>query len=216
MNLARRAYRVWKDQGPWGFWFRFLETLGYRRVQLWERNLSAMPPNRPVNHAASELMVTRLQAGEHDAWLHWRRDVTTEDFHQRIADGDRCWVARHLDQLIACAWVSTRHGRYLCDRFPLRAREAYLYDMFTDPAWRGRGVAGLLIERMAAQLKSEGFQSLMLAIYPENTAARRAYEKAGFRPRMLRMRFRLGKWYRDWTHTYRPLNNARTNWRATS
>lgn len=207
MNRIRRARQIWRDQGPRGFWFRLLGALGYRRVQLWQRELThAANMSRQVTVPA-DVTITVLKSDQRVTFVRWRADMHANDFQERLAIGDRCWLAQHRNQPIACAWVSTRQARYLCDRFPLQPQEAYLYDMFTDPAWRGRGLAGVLIETIAAHLAGQGYRVLTLALYPENLPAARAYRRAGFQPVIFCARVRIGRWQRDWRHHYRSAIN---------
>ena len=48
-------------------------------------------------------------------------------------------------------------------------------------AYRGRGVAAELLERLKATAAADGFRALSLSVEPDNHA-RRIYERAGFEP----------------------------------
>jgi ribosomal protein S18 acetylase RimI-like enzyme len=49
------------------------------------------------------------------------------------------------------------------------------------PLFRGRGIAGELLERLMATAAAEGFRALSLSVEPDNHALR-IYERAGFEP----------------------------------
>lgn len=58
--------------------------------------------------------------------------------------------------------------------------EVELISMWVSPAARGRGVGDLLIERIAAWGASAGAHRLVLAVVPDNAAARALYRRNGF------------------------------------
>ncbi|KOX15267.1 GNAT family N-acetyltransferase [Nocardiopsis sp. NRRL B-16309] len=55
-----------------------------------------------------------------------------------------------------------------------------VYNMLTDPAARGRGLAGGIIDTLLAWGRDKGAHSAYLLVMPDNAAALRAYERAGF------------------------------------
>lgn len=55
-----------------------------------------------------------------------------------------------------------------------------LISMWVDPAARGRGVAGLLIEAIVRWAAEQGADDVRLSVMPDNDRARRTYERAGF------------------------------------
>jgi ribosomal protein S18 acetylase RimI-like enzyme len=52
----------------------------------------------------------------------------------------------------------------------------------TDPARRGRGVGGRLLDEFAAEGRRRGYATLRLSVYRDNPTARRLYERAGWSP----------------------------------
>ncbi|WP_143305776.1 GNAT family N-acetyltransferase [Chitinophaga vietnamensis] len=68
------------------------------------------------------------------------------------------------------------------------AQHAYLGFMYTHPDHRGKGVNRLIIEELANWARSRGVTELRLDVYHLNTAAVKAYEKAGFSGLLLNMR----------------------------
>jgi GNAT superfamily N-acetyltransferase len=70
-------------------------------------------------------------------------------------------------------------------------RVGYLGLMYVEPAHRGRGVNGLIIEALKAHCRERGVFELHLDVYPDNASAVRAYQKVGFVPYMLEMRMAL-------------------------
>lgn len=82
----------------------------------------------------------------------------------------RAWAVRREDDgaVVAC-------GQY--------AREAELvglYDVFTAPAERGRGLAAILCSRLLGAAQGEGACTAYLQVDADNAPARRVYHRLGF------------------------------------
>lgn len=56
-------------------------------------------------------------------------------------------------------------------------REAYIMNMYTRPAWRGRGIAAQLLERLFRIIRERGVHRVVLHAMPR---ARALYSRAGF------------------------------------
>ncbi|HEY9722245.1 MAG TPA: GNAT family N-acetyltransferase [Oscillatoriaceae cyanobacterium] len=59
---------------------------------------------------------------------------------------------------------------------------AQIGNVFTDPAWRGRGLARRCTAAVTQRLVESGVPVISLFVAEENAAARRVYEGLGFRP----------------------------------
>ncbi|MGW5647245.1 N-acetyltransferase family protein [Saccharopolyspora sp. NPDC003752] len=60
--------------------------------------------------------------------------------------------------------------------------EYRLEAMWVDRAWRGEGVAEVLVDAVLAWSRSRGAASVALWVFDGNSAARRFYERIGFSP----------------------------------
>jgi len=148
-------------------WWKVLGVLGYRRAILWERReigdgVGVSPPQ------AVELGL--LDADEVEEYLAFHPQATRPELERRLAAGDRCHVARTMGRLIAVRWVSFTEARvpYLELTFRVGGREVFVYDAFSDPAWRGRGVSRALYHAMNARLRSEGYGSVLSVTMRDN------------------------------------------------
>lgn len=65
---------------------------------------------------------------------------------------------------------------------------AYLGFMFVKQDYRGFGINQMILEKLIEWSKTQGLCEVRLEVYDENLAARKAYQKAGFKPNMLEMR----------------------------
>ncbi len=68
---------------------------------------------------------------------------------------------------------------------------AYAGFMYTEPAFRGKGINRLLVDQLTNWAKAQGVFEMRLDVYAENAAALRAYEKVGFEKLLVKMRLDL-------------------------
>jgi ribosomal protein S18 acetylase RimI-like enzyme len=59
-------------------------------------------------------------------------------------------------------------------------RDAFVTELFVDPARRRSGVAAALLRDLVRRMKRERLTALHLIVRPENRRARRLYAKVGF------------------------------------
>ena len=69
-------------------------------------------------------------------------------------------------------------------------QHGYLGFMFVAPEFRGQGINQTILDRLMQWGNSKGVSDFYLDVYSQNEAAIRAYEKAGFKPSMLEMKFK--------------------------
>lgn len=67
-----------------------------------------------------------------------------------------------------------------------------LHDLYVDPSARGRGVGEALVTQTANALRSLGAERIVLHTASANEAARKLFEKLGFRSTMIEMTLSLG------------------------
>ena len=111
------------------------------------------------------------------------------DIESMLRDDRVCMlVAESAGEAIGCGFARIDAAK----PFLRHAREAYLGLMYVDQHHRGRGVNQRLLDELLAWCRERGVEEMRLEVYPGNESARRAYEKAGFRPYMLAMRLAPG------------------------
>lgn len=96
-------------------------------------------------------------------------------------------VAEDAGVLVASGYAQIRESK----AHLRHDRHAYLGFMFVKPEYRGKGVNKAVLERLLAWSKDNGVVDCYLDVYAENTAAIRAYEKAGFAGSLLEMKLQL-------------------------
>jgi len=88
------------------------------------------------------------------------------------------------DEIVGSGYAQIRKA----DDFLKHERFAYLGFMYVKPAHRGRGVVQAILDALKKWTLEKGLTEIRLEVYNANTAAVRAYEKAGFKPNLLEMR----------------------------
>ena len=68
------------------------------------------------------------------------------------------------------------------DTWQVGDKVAELETMYLLPEERGRGLGGLLLDTVEAELEERGIPDLAIGAVPGNTGALRFYERRGFRP----------------------------------
>lgn len=100
--------------------------------------------------------------------------------------GDRLGKAslnRFLVSESAEVWVATERGVVVGDAIVLYRRgfaSARLYSIVVDPRWRGRGVAGALLERAERAARERGAVAMRLEVRSDNDGAIRLYRARGY------------------------------------
>ncbi|MGJ8732207.1 MAG: GNAT family N-acetyltransferase [Cellulophaga sp.] len=96
-------------------------------------------------------------------------------------------VATLNNTLIGSAYATIREAK----KHLKHSTYAYLGFMYVDPKQRGKGVNKSIIDFLFKWIKQQNTTEVRLDVYSENTAALRAYEKAGFKKHMVNMRMKI-------------------------
>lgn len=64
--------------------------------------------------------------------------------------------------------------------YRIKKIDAFIYNVMIDESVRGRGYAGVMINKLGAYLKGKGINEAYLAVSTDNQGAIRAYQKVGF------------------------------------
>jgi GNAT superfamily N-acetyltransferase len=85
--------------------------------------------------------------------------------------------------------LASGYARIKPDRHYLKhERMGYLGFMFVPEEHRGKGLNGLIIEKLIDWCRDQGLNEIRLDVYNVNDPAIRAYEKAGFKKHLITMR----------------------------
>jgi GNAT superfamily N-acetyltransferase len=190
-----RARRALREHGPWGVVIGLLAETGYRRL-----TVMALSLDRPIPERRARLPVDLewLRASQIDDYLLLRRDGDRDEIAHRLANGDRCIVARHEGRIVHAGWATVTRPRidYLGCDMPLGPGDVYQFGSFTAPAFRGRGIAAARVAAMARRFQSEGYRRLLAGVQPELEFALRPLEHVGYRALGRLAVVRIGPWHR--------------------
>ena len=175
-----RAFRIVRKRGPVNLWFRILGEIAYRRVVLLECRLDG---ELPEVAARVPVRITLLTPADLEAFSRLRRDLEPSTIRSRLEQGHQCFIVWREGEVVHAGWAATRRAwvDYLGCEFPLGAGDVYQYDSFTAPAFRGLDLAGARVAWMARFFRDAQARRLLAVVWPENTAAFRPLEKAGYR-----------------------------------
>lgn len=93
-----------------------------------------------------------------DVWKFRRQALFDDNFDPSLA-----WIARGGDKLLAFAYGTKRKFPYL--ERGLEPERGWINVIFVDPAERGQGIGGSLLERIEGQLSEMGAKNVTLGAY---------------------------------------------------
>lgn len=137
--------------------------------------------------------LTFRRAGPGDARAY-ARDIATDSpttFRRRLSAATHCYLVVSRGRLLHASWVTTGSAwtAELSAFISPPVGDAYIYESFTRPEARGRGIYPFALHNICAVLGEQGIQRAWIALEASNEPSRRAIAKAGFEP-AFELRFR--------------------------
>jgi ribosomal protein S18 acetylase RimI-like enzyme len=176
-------------------------TTFYRRVVVLGRQLAD-----PIPDVQPELPVRITPLSEQDipAYRTFRPDQPPAAIAERLAEGKQCFAAWHEGQIVQAVWSATTraHIDYLHRDMILEPLECYLYDSYTLPRYRARGLASARSAFVLRSFRERGYERSIGVVAVENKKAFGVWERVGYRPLGLYGCWRCGGWQRDWQETW--------------
>ena len=115
----------------------------------------------------------------------YERDIGTDSawsFRRRLTARTDCYLVMEDDRLLHASWTTTRSAwtselrSYICPP----AGDAYVYESYTRPETRGRGIYPFALRNMCADLARRGIGRVWVGVETDNVPSARAITKAGF------------------------------------
>ena len=130
-------------------------------------------------------MVVR-RASPEDASIY-ERDIGTDSrstFRGRLGAGTTCYLVMADDRAVHATWCTTAGAwtREIEAVLSPPHGDAYVYESYTRPEVRGRGVYPYALRRIAADLSTRAVGQVWVAVEASNVPSLRAVAKAGFEP----------------------------------
>ena len=111
--------------------------------------------------------------------------TTYYDLKQLLSSSDaHVIVAEAFGTIIGTGYVQIRKSKVSLKH----DYHSYLGFMFVAPEYRGKGVNQHIINELISWSKGKGVNDFYLDVYSQNSAAIKAYEKAGFEPCLMEMK----------------------------
>lgn len=177
LNRARHRGVTEAAQDAWGR-LRAKVTSSHGTLLVLER-----PTGGPPSHRSD---ATFRSATPADAGAY-ARDIATDSertFRARLSDATRCYLVESRGRLLHASWVTTDSAwtAELDASVTPPAGDAYIYESFTRPETRGRGIYPFALDNICAVLTGRGIERAWIAVEATNAPSVRAISKAGFRP----------------------------------
>lgn len=192
----RRAREILR-QG--GFRLLLVKVLGetvHRRAVIMAFDLVGASTPPPARIAFD---VEFLDEREIDEFLDFHPFARRDEIVARFERGERCLVARRRGRLVSAQWAAPR-GAPIADLevWPrLAPGEIYVYDAFTDPAFRGWGAYPAVADGLVRRFAQEGYVRMVGVVRIDADRAKRNHEQSGARRFGSVGSFRLGSFRRD-------------------
>ncbi len=166
-QALEKAAAIQRELGWRVLFWRTLGWIGIRRVVLFRRGIDAAARIQPSQVPVEFGRLRREELGE---FLELRGGSDLSELALRFDVGDTCHVARADGQIVAARWSTTREVRigYLGYRSALAQGQAFLYDAYTAPAFRRRGIAVALSRHIFELLHGQGVREMLSAADPAN------------------------------------------------
>ena len=125
--------------------------------------------------------------------------ASEEKLLARLKNGHKCFGAKYQGKIAAFTWSHFERCGAPEYRFPLKRNEAYLWDAFTLPSFRGKGIAPYLRLKFYKELQKLGCDTFYSITFCSNKPAVRFKEKLNAKILMLAIHIRLlEKWSWSW------------------
>ncbi len=201
-QMPRRAWEVLRQEGFLSLWFHILGETIYRRVILFERPLSDPIPSAS---ATIPVEISLLKPSEVDEYVAFHPGLDAGEVRDRLDRGGKCFLSRYQGSIVNACW--TAEGSvwidYLGRSLQLSRDEVYVYNNYTDPRFRGLNIPAVRAGVMLSHFRELGYRRLVAVVVPENKAAFRSPDKAGYRPIGVIGYIKIGPWRHDLMSAWR-------------
>jgi hypothetical protein len=157
--------QVLREEGVRGAWWRGLGVTVYRRLTLSAQEADSIPRREEPG-----VDIGFLEPGDIDEYLRLRPDESPAEVERRLASGQYCATVLSEGTLASIRWMSTAFAEfpYLGLRFELAEGVGYIYDVYTDPAFRGRRLQRTTTPSYEAFLAEKGVRTWLGTAWLQN------------------------------------------------
>jgi DNA-binding MarR family transcriptional regulator/N-acetylglutamate synthase-like GNAT family acetyltransferase len=142
----------------------------------------------PAAAPAVPYLLRPLQVGDigwivHRQGLYYARELGFDESFEALVAEIAAGFVKNLDVRRERAWIAERNGQVAGSVFLMRESDevARLRLLYVEPAARGLGIGGRLVDESVRFARAKGYASVTLWTNAQLLAARRIYEAAGFK-----------------------------------
>jgi len=175
-------FRILQSEGVRGF----LKRVGHRIVTTKELLVYARPMATTVDPIRSRLSVEvkRFKEPTRELCRLYRQFTNDTRFGRRFVEGAFVDVAFVGGVPAAFQWISL--GDFFISSLNamlrLNTKDAYLAEVYVQPAYRGKGVAPLMMNPVYQELSTAGYSRMLALIEVGNRPTLRLVDKRGYCP----------------------------------
>jgi len=159
----------------------------YRRYRLFARQTDQALPAATV---MLPITIDLLKETDLDNYVQFNTYPKPLEILNRLQAGHLCFVVRYEKQIVHACWAVTNNKIAYAILDPLHRKvmehlardEVYVYDSFTAPNFRGKGISPARALQMVGYFREAGCKRMIAIVKPENKSSIRAMEKAGYHP----------------------------------
>ena len=183
-------------------------TTFYRRAIVFSRSMDNVPPQIT---SPLPTKITVLQENDLPDYQRFRPEQPQRMIRKRIDDGDQCFLVWEGGRILHTGWVATqkKYDPYLRCTLTFQPGDIFLYDHYTDSAYRGRGLSQAREIHVLARYRQEGYRRSIAIVAIENKPAFHPFEAVGYRPigKFTCLWWILGEriWQRHWSQEPLPM-----------
>lgn len=154
-----------------------IEITPYYWIQTGE-STSVMPE---IEGVLSDYSVEFIRESEMNVIAQNSSGYTEVEFLDRLKDGRQCLGLKYCGNIVAFLWINLKECDFKPHRIPLGNDEAYLTDMYTMEAYRGRNLAPYLRYRSYEILNKMGRNRIYSVVEFFNSSAKNYMKKTNAR-----------------------------------
>ena len=168
----------------------FLEREYYLPVSDLKANIKPKMPFLTTIFLEPQEIDTIFEHPEHSP------DKESYKIHDRISDGCLCFAVKYSQEVIAYTWCDLKRCNHNPLKFELKQTEAYLFDMYTFKAYRGKNIAPFMRHQLYFHLNKMGRTDFFSVTNVFNKPSIRFKRKLGAYPSKLYLTIKLGKFFK--------------------
>ncbi len=162
--------------------------------------------DRPIPRLHSQLpgVIRLLTEQDLPRYQELRPRQPLSEIAERLASGQRCFATRVDGRIVDVGWLATQqvHVSYLRHDLILEPGDGYIYDSYTAPDLRARGLYQATSTHILRCCQEQGLRRAVVLYAPENRAPLTVARRFGVTFGGMYVCLRFGPWQRLWERRF--------------